>query len=300
MEFFKKTDVDFIKKMKWALLFSGLLTLAGIVSLIAKGGPNLGIDFAGGSLIQLRFNNTVTIGQIREALTTGGFGNAEIQNIPEDNVIIIRIKKSATPAENILKDVKQLIQTKLPDNGFIVEQNDMVAPVMGREIYKKGIWAVIGAFAGIMIYVAIRFKGETWGTAGIIALIHDVFVVVTVFSIINKEITMPVLAALLTIAGFSINDTIVIYDRIRENLKLKRGSTLYQIFNDSINETLSRTIITALTVLLVLLAIFFKGGEVLHDFSLALLIGVITGMYSTIFIASPLVYSTMVKKRGTR
>jgi preprotein translocase subunit SecF len=300
MEFFKKTNIDFIKKIKWALLISGLLTLAGIVSLIAKGGPDLGIDFAGGSLIQLKFNNQVTIEQVRDALTSAGLENAEIQNIPDDNVIIIRTKKSAMKLEDIKKNIEQVIRAKLPDNGFIVEQNEMVSPVMGKEIYKKAIWAMILSFVGIMIYVNLRFKGGSWGAAGIIALIHDVFVVITVFSIINKEITMPVLAALLTIAGYSINDTIVVYDRIRENLKLKRGATLYQIFNDSINETLSRTIITALTVLLVLIAIFFKGGEVLHDFSLALLIGVTTGMYSSIFIASPLVYSTMTKKRGVR
>lgn len=300
MEFFKKTNIDFIKKIKWALLFSGTLIVAGIISLILKGGPNLGIDFIGGSLIQLKFQNQVNIQEIRSALTQTGLGNVEIQNIPADNVIIIRIKKSNMPSENILKEVKQNIQNKLPNNGFIVEQNEMVAPVMGREIYRKALLAVIFSFLGIMIYVNLRFKRGGWGLAGVLALIHDVFITVGFFSFLNKEITLLVVAALLTLAGYSINDTIVVYDRIRENLKLKRGETLYQIFNESINETLSRTMITSLTVLLVALALFFKGGEVLHDFSLALSIGIIIGTYSSIFIASPLVYGRMIKNRGAR
>ncbi len=300
MEFFGKTNIDFIKKMKAALLVSVLLIIASIVSLVVKGGPNLGIDFTGGALIQLKFDKLIRIEEIRTILNQGNFSNAEIQNFPKDNVIVIRLKKSQTPAEDIFKEVKQLIQTKLPDNSFIVEQNEMVSPVVSKDLIRKALSAIIFSFLGILIYVNLRFKKGIWGLAGIIALIHDVFLTIGFFSFLNREITLPVVAALLTLAGYSINDTIVIYDRIRENLRLKRGESLYQIVNGSINETLSRTIITSGVTFLVVMALFFKGGEVIHDFSLALLIGMILGTYSTIFIASPIVYERMSKKPNRR
>ncbi len=300
MQFLGKTNIDFINKRKTAFLLSGILIIVSIISLVVKGGPNLGIDFAGGSLIQLKFDKLITTEEIRSILTEGGLSNAEIQHFPEDNVIIIRVKKSKMAGAGVYKEVKAILKNKLQGNNFIVERNEMVGPVISKELIKKALFAIFFSSLGILLYVTWRFKGGVWGIGGLIALLHDVLITVGIFSILNKEITLSIVAALLTLAGYSINDTIVIYDRIRENMKLRRGQRLYQIVNYSLNNVLPRTIITSLTTLFVLVALFFKGGTVIHDFSFALLIGVIIGTYSSIFIASPIVYEKMVKNPRIR
>ena len=300
MQFLGKTNIDFINKRKTAFLLSGILIIVSIISLVVKGGPNLGIDFAGGSLIQLKFDKLITTEEIRSILTEGGLSNAEIQHFPEDNVIIIRVKKSKMAGAGVYKEVKAILKDKLQNNSFVVERNEMVGPVISKELIKKALFAIFFSSLGILLYVTWRFKGGIWGIGGLIALLHDVLITVGIFSILNKEITLSIVAALLTLAGYSINDTIVIYDRIRENMKLRRGQRLYQIVNYSLNNVLPRTIITSLTTLFVLVALFFKGGTVIHDFSFALLIGVIIGTYSSIFIASPIVYEKMVKNPRIR
>ncbi len=185
---------------------------------------------------------------------------------------------------------------------MIVERVEMVGPRVGETLSEQALWAIILSWIGIIIYVAFRFKSPVYGVAGVIALVHDVAVTVGVFSLLNNEITLTIIAALLTLIGYSINDTIVIYDRIRENMRLLRDKNLKDMLNISLNDTLSRTIITSLTVFMVLVALFFWGGEVIHDFAVAMLIGVITGSYSTIAIATQLVYeweTRKAKKRGT-
>ncbi|MFH1784451.1 MAG: protein translocase subunit SecF [bacterium] len=300
MQFLKDTKIDFINKRKGAYLLSGILVAASILSLVIKGGPNLGIDFSGGTLVQLKFSKQLSTQEARSILNAQGLSGAELQRFPEDNVIIVRMKKTAGSAEEVYEKIKKTFSDARPDNTFVVERSEMVGPVISRDLVKKALMAIILSSLAILVYVAWRFKGGIWGIGGIIALIHDVLITVGIFSILNKEVTLPVVAALLTLAGYSINDTIVIYDRIRENLKLRRGGSLLEVVNFSLNSVLSRTIITSLTTLFVLVALFFKGGSVIHDFSFALLIGVIIGTYSSIFIASPIVYEHIGKNPRVR
>ncbi len=296
MQFLQKTNFDFIGKRYIFFLLSSALILAGAVSLIVKGGPNLGIDFQGGVLLQVAFQNPVDINEVRSSLADAGMGGMELQS--SQNSVIIRVKKSDLSQDALGAQVLQVFKGKFPQNPAIIERTEYVGPAVGRHLIKQANFAILFSLLGIIVYVAFRFHSVIWGTSGVLALAHDVFVVVGVFSIMNKEITLTVVAALLTLAGYSINDTIVIFDRIRENIKLMPKDDLGTIINRSVNETLSRTIITSLTVFFVVLTLFLFGGEVIHDFAFALLIGVVVGSYSTIYVASPLVYEwTMYRKR---
>ncbi|MFH1369251.1 MAG: protein translocase subunit SecF [Elusimicrobiota bacterium] len=299
MELIKNTKIDFVAKRYIFFVLSGALILAGIISLAVKGGPNLGIDFVGGSLLQLSFDQPVQMDTVRECMREAGFEKAEMQSAQGNN-LIIRIKKSDITQEEFAARALQAIQAKYPQHKINTERAEYVGPAIGRHLYKQAIFAMLFSMLGIIIYVAFRFHSGVWGTAGVVALCHDVFVVVGIFSLLDKEITLTIIAALLTLAGFSINDTIVIFDRMRENLKLRIKDNFGTIINVSVNQTLSRTVITSLTVFIVTVAIFFYGGEVIHDFAFAMLIGVFIGSYSTIFVASPMVYEwEEYKKRRT-
>ncbi|MFH1715254.1 MAG: protein translocase subunit SecF [Elusimicrobiota bacterium] len=285
MNLFQNTNIKFIQKKKIAYLLSGILITAGIISMIIKGGPNWGIDFTGGALVQINFTEAVTNDEVRTGLETIGFSNVTLQRFVGSNVVIFRLQQSAQVTGPLMETLK----TNMNKN-FVVERIEMVGPAVGIWLVKRAALAFSFAFLGIICYVAIRFKGGVWGVAGVLALIHDVLIVVGIFSILNKEITLPVVAALMTLVGYSINDTIVIYDRIRENLRVRYKEAKEKVFNDSINQTLSRTVITSGTTLVTVLALFLFGGKVIHDFSLVLLLGVIVGTYSSIFVASPIVY----------
>lgn len=292
MEFIKKTThIDFIRRRFIALAISIALILAGVVSLIVKGGPNYGIDFAGGMMIQLKFRETTSIKAIRQGLKEINLGDSVIQQFgdPEDNEVLIRVEKTVTDLENLGSMVEEEMEKTFSKGSFEVRRVEMVGPKVGKDLRQKGIMAIVWAMLGILIYVAWRFELK-FAVGAILAVLHDIIITVGIFSITNREIDLTIVAALLTIAGYSINDTIVLFDRFRENLRLVRKFSYRDLLNRSINETLSRTILTSVTTLLVTLALLILGGEVIRGFAFALTIGIVVGTYSSIFIASPIVY----------
>ncbi|RJP80242.1 MAG: protein translocase subunit SecF [Candidatus Zixiibacteriota bacterium] len=288
MEWFKNANYDFLKIRRIAMAISAAVILAGLISLVFRGGPNYSIDFRGGISVQLRFQNPVTEGEVRSAVSGIGLGDAEIKRISElggESDILIQFKKTAVSGDRV-EEIKAAVTQAIPGNPFDVRQVETIGPKIGSELRGKAILASLIALAGILIYVSVRFE-FLFSLAAVLALFHDVLVTLGIFSILGKEISLTIVAALLTIIGYSINDTIVIFDRIRENLKRMRTKRLEEIINTSINQTLSRTIVTNLTVFLVLWILFIFGGTVIRDFSLALLIGSFAGTYSTVYIASP-------------
>ncbi len=297
MQLFKKTHFDFIGMRYWAYAFSGLLIGAGLVSLAMKGGPKLGIDFKGGTLVQLAFKKDIPMQDIRSILTGMGFADAEIQGITGRPSIIIRVPKGPSSVDSLARDFQKAVQDKVPGSDPVVERAEFVGPAVGRALADQALSAIAWASILIIVYVGFRFKSTLWGACSIVAVIHDVLSIVGIFSILNKEITVTVVAGILTLAGYSMNDTIVIYDRMRENLRLSRKETLGEIINRSVNETLSRTIMTSMTVAITLLVLFFFGGEVIHDFAFAMLWGVFVGSYSSIFVAAPIIYQWQAREK---
>ena len=295
MQFFGKTNFKFIEKRNIAFIFSGLMILVSVFAIFHKG-INLGIDFTGGTLVQINFSQEVPVGEAREILSGHGLSSATIQRFPNTNVLVIRVKSLDVGPVEVAQKLTSIFQEEFPQNQFTIERNEVVGPVVGEYLKKRGIKAFLFAFLGIIIYVAWRFVGGIWGIAGVAALVHDVFITFGIFVVLGKEITLPIVAALLTLAGYSINDTIVVYDRIRENIRLQYKKPLAEVINSSINETLSRTMMTSLTTLLVVLSIFILGGPVIHDFSFAILLGIFIGTYSSIFVASPMVYQWKTKR----
>jgi preprotein translocase subunit SecF len=296
MQLFQETNIDFLKKRWIFFAISIAFILIGIVSLIGRGGANLGIDFKGGTMLELTFTNPVSVAEIRVILNSHDLPGSEIQDFTKNNRVIIRVKKSENINIEVSRSIQKALREGLKDNNFVIDRDEMVGPSVGNYLIKRARGAIFWSFVGIIIYVAFRFKSGVYGMAGVIALIHDVFIVFGVLSLANKEITLTVIAALLALAGYSINDTIVVYDRIRETTRLRRKDTFYDIVNRGINSTLSRTIITSLTTFLVVSSLFFFGGGVIHDFAFTLLCGIIIGTYSSIAIAAPLVYEWETRK----
>lgn len=293
LEIIKKTNVNFIGKRYYAFLFSGVLVTLGVVAFIFifLGKANLGIDFAGGTMIQGGFEKPVRIGEVRMALVKNGYGDADITELKRGipYFFMIRLKSTPETGSKIADEVMDILQKEFPDNPFNKDSVDEVGPAVGKILQKQARIAVLLALVGILIYIWIRFDFR-FGVAATAATFHDVLAVLGIMFILGKEITLLIVTALLTLAGYSLTDTVVVYDRIRENLKLyrKRGDFAGTI-NASINEVLSRTIITGGTTLLAILAIYLLAGEVVHDFALTLLLGIIVGTYSSWFVASPIV-----------
>ncbi len=276
--------------------FSALLVILGIVGLvqIGRGKANLGIDFVGGTTVQLAFKDAVPVDKARAALEKNGFQGSTIQEVGEGgNKILIRLRESEGTSDKVQNVFKQ----EFPGNPFEVISIQEIGPVIGQALQQQALWAITISIIGIIIYVAFRFQFK-FGVAAAIATVHDVLAVLGIFYILHKEINLLIITALLTLAGYSLTDTVVIFDRIRENLKKNRRDSLPQLVNNSINEVLSRTIITSFTVVLVLIPLVLFGGDVLHDFSIALLMGVIVGTYSSIFVASPFLVVWHVKAGG--
>jgi len=286
MQLFKdETRFDFMGKIKAAMLISGIVILIGLGSIVISGGLKYGIDFAGGTLVQLQFKSPPEIEVIRDGLKTIGLGESTIQEFGSKKDILIRVERSEEKLEAVGAMVKRSLSGKFHSDDIIVERVEMVGPKVGRDLREKALLSILYAIIGIVIYISWRFEFQ-YAIAAIIALIHDVLVTMGAFSVLDKEFTLVIVAAFLTIIGYSLNDTIVVFDRIRENLRRKGKRSLSEIINSSINQTLSRTLLTSGTTLLVVLALFFFGGEIIHDFSFALLVGVFVGTYSSIFIAS--------------
>ncbi len=288
---FTDTRFDFMTRRRVAYGISAVFILIGIVSVFMHGGLRLGIDFAGGRLIGLRTSETVVVEDVRAAVDAAGFEGAEIQAVRGTKDLLIRIPDvsdqrggEASPSARIMSAMESQL------SGVDVEllREELVGAKIGNEIRKQAFWAILLSLGLIMIYIAMRFEFR-FGLGAVAALAHDVLITLTFFSLFDKEITMPVVAALLTIAGYSINDTIVVFDRIREQLVRLRRESFLNVMNISINQTLSRTVITAMTTLFTALALLIFGGEVIKDFAFAMTVGIVVGTYSSIFVASSLV-----------
>jgi preprotein translocase subunit SecF len=273
--------------MKPAVLVSVVFIIIGIASIIWHGGLNFGIDFAGGTLVQIKFQKETSADRIRAAFKPIGLEESIIQPFGT-NESIVRVTQSASRSQDVSDKIKNALGTALGQTAFEIRRVEMVGPKVGKDLTQKAIWAIILSWIGILIYVGIRFEFR-YALGGIIALVHDVLITVGALSLLDKAFDLNIVAALLTIIGYSINDTIVIFDRIRENSRKNMKMPLNDIINLSVNQTLSRTLLTSLTVFMVLLILFFFGGAVIHDFTFAMLVGTVAGVYSTVFIASPIV-----------
>ncbi|MCP4725889.1 MAG: protein translocase subunit SecF [bacterium] len=283
----KNVNIDFLGKRKQAMIVSASLILIGLISLIIHGGPNLGIEFKGGTQVQLKFATAESIGDIRDALGSANLGNSEIKGLDNQEDILITTEQQediALVSENIATALRE----RFPSNTISIERIEAVGPKIGSELVANTLKAIGLALIFLVIYVSWRFEFK-FALGAVSALVHDVIITVGLFSLLNREITLAIVAALLTIVGYSLNDTIVVSDRIRENLKLMRKEKFFDIINRSLNQTLSRTIITSLTTLIVVLILFIWGGEIIRDFALALIIGISIGTYSSIFVATPIV-----------
>lgn len=372
MQFFGVTHLDFVQFRNKAFILSLVVILVGLVSLLAKGGPDLSIDFEGGTIIQVRFDKPVPIAQLREVVERAGYEGSEIQRFGQPNEYLIKIARvgeteyaseklldalnavasgrnwrvvsvrelppdfssgfeggnlviteadSVPPLEELQENVKQhgvgiisateeasnriafrlpllgvqaeaagmlgeALEEGFPESRFEIRRTESVGPKIGEELKNRAWAAIVISLFGILAYISWRFQFK-FAIGAIIALIHDVLITLGIFSLVNKEISIAIIAAFLTIVGYSLNDTIVVFDRIRENYNLRRRQSYETMINISINESLSRTVITSLTTLIVVLFLFFMGGEVIHDFAFALMVGIIVGTYSSIFVASP-------------
>lgn len=289
MDIIKNTKFDFIGKRYYAFIFSAILAIMGIAAavFIPLGRANLGIDFTGGVATQLKFEKPVAIEDARKILDKEGLIDAELQQFASGNQLLIRLKNTTGGLSAVSDKLTGVFAKGFADNKFIIEANTAVGPTVGKKLQKDALWAVGISLFGILVYVAWRFE-LIFGIAAVIATFHDVLAVLGLFYAMNKEINLLIITALLTLAGYSLTDTVVVFDRIRENLRKRGKETLEDLINRSINEVLSRTIVTSGTVLLVLIALLVAGGEVIHDFSFALFLGVLVGTYSSIFVASPL------------
>jgi len=371
MDFLKDTRYKFIERRKIAFVCSAIVILVGVLSLVIRGGPNYGIDFEGGTLLQLKFLEPIDVSSLRGVLKGIGYGDAIIQKFGSPREVLIRVKdveQSSAPDTGVASQIvgairsafderegeerlldfnaagpKELalnlmtldafkenegaanslalaIAEKRADAGgqfanmnalssipnmppeaveyfknrayiskFIIARQEMVGPKVGKDLRGKAVLAIFWAVLGILVYISFRFRFR-FAVAAIIALIHDIAITVGLFSILDREISLTIIAALLTIVGYSLNDTIVVFDRIRENSKALRSQPLIKQLNASINMTLARTILTSLTTFIVVFVLFVLGGEVIRDFALALMIGILVGTYSSIFVASPVLY----------
>lgn len=284
MEFFKhNTKIDFMAQRKWAAVLSTVLFLLSIISL-AIHGLNLGLDFTGGTQVQLNFPHEANLNQIRDDLQKGGFNEATVISYGTSRDVLVSLQTDA--ATDTGKDalVSQIAKV-LPDAK--VMQVDYIGPQVGKELATKGALAIVIALLGTMIYIAMRFEIR-FAIGSTVALVHDPVIILGIFSFFHIEFNLIGLAAVLTVIGYSLNDTIVIFDRVRENFRKLRKSTPLEVVNQSINQTLSRTIMTSMLTLTVVLALFFLGGSMLHGFALALIIGIVVGTYSSIYVAGSL------------
>ncbi|MBI4772903.1 MAG: protein translocase subunit SecF [Deltaproteobacteria bacterium] len=328
-------NLDFVGNRKYAYILSGSLILLTIVFLIVRGGPNFGIDFAGGILVQVKFNKETSTGQVRNALESASIENTTVQDFSteEGSEYLVRIEQEGVDVTEFKDRIQTAFKKTFGEGAFEVRRVEMVGPKVGKDLRQKALFAVFYAILFIAIYISGRFElkwlmsiimagallvavylaslinisvvwlivialivtlGLCWvlrlryALGAVVALIHDVIITVGAFSFFNKEITLPIVAALLTIIGYSLNDTIIVFDRIRENLRKGRRTDFSKTINSSINETLSRTILTSGTTLVVVVSLFILGGGVIHDFAFALLVGIVVGTYSSIYVASPI------------
>ncbi len=300
MRIVRETHINFMSQRKVASLLSAIIILSGLVSLLINGGPKLSIDFKGGTIVSVQYNEDMDITAVRETLSTididgqvFDFSNEEVKYFGSNSAISVRVPHIESSPSNFGQKIADHLYNsfvdKVPeDKTLFLLNKGSVGPKIGAELSGKALMAIISALGLILLYISIRFEFR-FALGAIAALSHDVFVTLGLFSLLGYEISLPIIAAFLTIVGYSLNDTIVIFDRIRENIKTLKRENYVKIINQSINESLSRTIVTSLTTFFVVLILWLFGGEVIHNFALAMIIGVIVGTYSSIYIASPIV-----------
>ena len=300
MQIIKDSKIDFINNSRFTILLSGALLLAGIFSLIINNGPKLSIDFKGGTLVAVQYTKPININNLRSELKTVtingqkfDFSTSEIKHFGNKSNVSIRIASMEDEPENFSQNFIDFLRNIYPD--YLPENKDefillldTLSPKIGSELSGKAIMAILYALTLILIYISFRFE-FIFAIGAIAAIAHDIIITLGIFSILDYEISLPIVAAFLTIVGYSLNDTIVIFDRIRENMKTRKKDPVAATVNKSINESLSRTIVTSLTTLMVVITLYIFGGEVIHYFSFALIIGVLVGTYSSIFVASLIV-----------
>lgn len=290
MELLKKTNIDFIGMKKISFIISGIIAIIGIIAIvqIARGAANMGIDFSGGTSVQLKFGQPVSIEQARSALAKHNLKEANLQEIKDGNKLLIKVGKTTLATGKVADTIEEVFKKELPGNPFIVESSTEIGPSIGDKLRKDTLVAVAISLLAIIIYIAWRFDFK-FGIGAVAATMHDVLAMIAVFFLLGREVNLLFITAVLTIAGYSLTDTVVIFDRIRENLHKNLKDPLPAIFNRSINEVLSRTVITSITTFMAAFSLYLFGGEVIHDFALALVIGVLVATYSSIFVASPVV-----------
>lgn len=297
IEIIKKPNIDFMGKRFYTFGLSGVLILLGLIAIVQiwRGTANLGIDFAGGTAVQIKFNKSVPLQDIRVALEGAGVKDFDLQDLPAENKVLIRIKKSQTTLGELSDRIISTLSQRFADSKPVIDSTTEIGPKVGSRLRNDALIAIGVATIGILIYIALRFQFR-FAVGATIATFHDVLAVLGIFYILGKEINLILVSALLTVAGYSLTDTVVVFDRIRENLRKGFKEKVEAIINMSINEVLSRTVIVSLTTLFTAIALFFFGGEVIHDFSLAIILGIIVGTYSSVFVASPVVLLWKSKK----
>jgi len=290
LEIIKNTNIDFMRLRKYTFFFSGAIVAFGLFAVfqIFSGRANLGIDLAGGTSLQVRFEKQVQMDQVRKVLTAGGFPEASLQAVPGENIYIIKVSAKGEEEKMVGEKVVGLLRQGFPSNPQTMESIAEIGPAIGKKLRTDALFALAVSATAIILYLAWRFEFK-FGVAAALATFHDVIMLVAIFYLLGREMDLLFITALLTIGGYSLTDTVVVFDRIRENIRLRKRSTFSETINLSVNEVLSRTVITSLTTFMACLALLLFGGIVLKDFSLALALGIIIGTYSSVFVASPIV-----------
>jgi SecD/SecF fusion protein len=300
LQLIRAPRIDFIRLRHAAFLLSGGLVALGLLAFvqIERGQANLRVDFAGGSLVQFKADQAFQLEDIRAALSRRALSEYDLQEVPHEHLLLVRTKKSSPSVREVANQVAAVLAQELPHHRFAIQSQAEIGASVSRDLKRAALLAIAISLAGIIGYLAWRFD-HRFSIAAAVATLHDVLAVLGVFYVLDKEITLLVVTALLTLAGYSLTDTVVVFDRIRENLRHRGQQSLRDVINRSINDVLSRTLVTSSTVFLVLIALFWLGGALLRDFAFALLIGVIVGTYSSIFVASPIVYVwSTTRKQG--
>lgn len=290
VNFFGKTGINFVDFRRKGFIISLALLIVGIISIVTQGGLNYGLDFTGGSFVEVHFDEEIDIGGLRAIISEVGLGDAVIQRVKEANYnYIIRTRLTEHEGKSVGTILNHLLSEKMSNKGIRIEREEMVGPVISKALQTKAIWVVLLGMVIILIYVSARFTYR-FGTASVVALFHDVLITIGILSLTKAEFSTATIAALLAIIGYSINDSIVLSDRVKDDLKKEKGRRSFaEIINTSVNQNLARTVNTSITTLFVLLALYFLGGRMIKDFTLTLLIGVIIGTYSSIVIVAGLV-----------
>jgi preprotein translocase subunit SecF len=300
MDIWGSTKIDFLGKRKVSFTISIIFALIGLMAVIAipLGKANLGTDFAGGVAIQYRFAEAIEIQEVRDLLAGSGFKDANLQQFAEQNKLLVKLKRAEGKLGDLTASLGAAFSDGMPENPFTIDSTREVGPTVGKKLQSDALWAIFVSMFGILAYVAWRFEFR-FGVAAVVATFHDVLVVMGLLFLMNREITLLIVTGLLTIAGYSLTDSVVVFDRIRENMRRSSKESHPELINRSINEVLRRTFVTSITTALALVALLVFGGEVLYDFALTMLMGVIIGTYSSIFIASPvLLFWKGTKKAG--